>query len=79
MFAAMASIVLFITTAPSWIIATADKMCSRSATDQVSKTTIAAAWVLRHPAKIQLITGTMNINRLDEIAKATEINLSREE
>ena len=46
---------------------------------QVSKTTIAAAWVLRHPAKIQLITGTMNINRLDEIAKATEINLSREE
>jgi predicted oxidoreductase len=46
---------------------------------QVSKTTIAAAWVLRHPAKIQLITGTMNINRLDEIVKATEINLSREE
>ena len=45
----------------------------------VSKTTIAAAWVLRHPAKVQLITGTMNINRLDEIAKATEINLSREE
>ena len=45
----------------------------------VSKTTIAAAWILRHPAKIQLITGTMNINRLDEIAKATEINLSREE
>ena len=45
----------------------------------VSKTTIATAWVLRHPAKVQLITGTMNINRLDEIAKATEINLSREE
>ena len=45
----------------------------------VSKTTIAAAWILRHSAKIQLITGTMNINRLDEIAKATEINLSREE
>lgn len=45
----------------------------------VSKTTIAAAWVLRHPEKVQLITGTMNINRLDEIAKATEINLSREE
>lgn len=45
----------------------------------VSKTTIAAAWILRHPAKIQLITGTMNINRLDEIAKATEINLSRED
>lgn len=45
----------------------------------VSKTTIAVAWILRHPAKIQLITGTMNINRLDEIAKATEINLSRED
>jgi predicted oxidoreductase len=45
----------------------------------VSKTTIASAWILRHPAKIQLIAGTMNSNRLEEICKATDVNLTREE
>lgn len=45
----------------------------------VSKTTIASAWILRHPAKIQLIAGTMNSSRLEEIAKAAEITLTREE
>lgn len=45
----------------------------------VSKTTIAASWILRHPAKIQVIAGTMNTSRLEEIAKATEVNLEREE
>lgn len=45
----------------------------------VSKTTIASAWVLRHPAKFQLLAGTMNKSRLEEIAKAADIILSREE
>lgn len=45
----------------------------------VSKTTIASAWVLRHPAKFQLLAGTMNRSRLEEIAKAADIILSREE
>lgn len=45
----------------------------------VSKTTIAMAWLLRHPAKIQPVTGTMNPGRLQECLKATEITLSREE
>ena len=45
----------------------------------VSKTTIASAWILRHPAKIQLIAGTMNSNRLEEICKATDVTLTREE
>lgn len=45
----------------------------------VSKTTIAAAWILRHPAKIQTIVGTMNPRHLDDAAKATEITLTREE
>ena len=45
----------------------------------VSKTTIASAWILRHPAKIQLIAGTMDSSRLEEIAKAAEITLTREE
>jgi predicted oxidoreductase len=45
----------------------------------VSKTCIATAWILRHPAKIQLIAGTMNQDRIAQIAKATEISLEREE
>lgn len=45
----------------------------------VSKTTVAAAWILRHPAKIQTIAGTMNFSRIEEIAKATDIVLTRDE
>lgn len=42
-------------------------------------TAIAAAWILRHPAKIQLIAGTTNQERLKEIIQGSEITLSREE
>lgn len=45
----------------------------------VSNTTIAAAWILRHPAKMQILTGTMKLSRLQEICKADEIWLEREE
>lgn len=45
----------------------------------VSSTTIALAWLLRHPAHIQPVTGTMNIGRLKDCVKASEITLSREE
>ena len=45
----------------------------------VSKTTIAFAWILRHPAKMQPVTGTTNLTRLADCIKATEITLSREE
>lgn len=46
---------------------------------QVTKTTIAASWILRHPAKMQIITGTSNEKRLSEIISAENIELSREE
>ncbi len=45
----------------------------------VSNTTIAIAWLLRHPAKMQPITGTMNVERLKDCCKASEVDLSREE
>lgn len=45
----------------------------------VTNTTIAMAWLLRHPAKMQPVTGTMNENRLGEIVKACDITLTREE
>lgn len=41
-------------------------------------TAIAAAWVLRHPAHMQLITGTASEARLAEIKEAESIALSRE-
>jgi len=46
---------------------------------QVTNTTIAIAWLLRHPAKMQPVTGTMNVNRIKDCVKASGINLSREE
>jgi len=45
----------------------------------VSNTTIAIAWLLRHPAGMQPVTGTMNIERLLDCCKAADIRLSREE
>lgn len=45
----------------------------------VSKTSVAIAWILRHPAKMQPVTGTTNIQRLKDSFKATEFTLTREE
>jgi predicted oxidoreductase len=45
----------------------------------VPNTAIAIAWILRHPAKIQPILGTMNPGRLKDICKASDIKLSRPE
>jgi predicted oxidoreductase len=45
----------------------------------VSNVTIAMAWLLRHPAHMQPITGTMNIQRLKDCFKAAEILITREE
>ncbi|MCR8658802.1 aldo/keto reductase [Paenibacillus endoradicis] len=45
----------------------------------VSNTTIAIAWLLRHPANMQPVTGTMNLERLSDCAKASDIKLTREE
>ncbi|MGU3471810.1 aldo/keto reductase family oxidoreductase [Paenibacillus sp. D51F] len=45
----------------------------------VSNTTIAVAWILRHPARMQPVVGTMNIERLQDCVKAADIELTREE
>lgn len=42
-------------------------------------TGLASAWILRHPANMQVIAGTMNLSRIEEIAKASEIMLTRED
>lgn len=46
---------------------------------QTTKTGIASAWILRHPANMQVIAGTMNLGRIAEIAKASEVVLSRQD
>ena len=46
---------------------------------QVSNTTITMAWLLRHPAKMQPVTGTMNEEHLKDCIKATGIRLTHEE
>jgi predicted oxidoreductase len=45
----------------------------------VSNTTIAIAWLLRHPARMQPVVGTMNIDRLKDCCKAAELTLTRPE
>ncbi|GIO24481.1 aldo/keto reductase family oxidoreductase [Oceanobacillus sp. J11TS1] len=45
----------------------------------VSPETIAIAWILRHPANIQTIVGTMTPKRLSEMVKAADVTLTRKE
>ena len=45
----------------------------------ITKTGAAAAWILRHPAGMQLIAGTMNPDRIREICAGADITLTRAE
>lgn len=45
----------------------------------VSNTTITTVWILRHPANMQMISGTMSTSRLKQICQACDITLTREE
>ncbi|HGI4035849.1 aldo/keto reductase [Streptococcus agalactiae] len=45
----------------------------------VSSEAIVIAWILRHPAKMQAIIGSMNPSRLKAIDKANDIALTRKE
>jgi predicted oxidoreductase len=45
----------------------------------VPKTAIAIAWILRHPAKMQVIAGTMNPDHLRDICEATKVDLTHNE
>lgn len=46
---------------------------------QVNNTTIAIAWLLRHPAKMQVVIGTTNTGRLKDCCRAGNVHLTREE
>ena len=40
---------------------------------------VAAAWILRHPAKIQLVSGSVSPDRMREICAGADVDLSRED
>ena len=42
----------------------------------VTKAAVAIAWIMRHPAKMQTIIGTMNPVHIEEICAAANVNLS---
>ena len=45
----------------------------------VTPTTIATAWITRHPANIQVVIGTTNLSRIKEASAGSNIPLTREE
>lgn len=45
----------------------------------VNNTTVAMAWLLRHPANMQPVTGTTNLSRLKDCLAAADVVLTREE
>lgn len=45
----------------------------------VSSEAIVLAWLLRHPAKLQVLVGSMNPERLQQMVQATQITLTRQE
>ena len=45
----------------------------------VTNTGIVTAWILRHPARMQMVTGTMKAARMSEICAGADLVLTREE
>lgn len=45
----------------------------------LDKAAMSLAWILRHPSRMQPITGTTNPNHLRNLAKACDIKISRED
>ncbi|MBS9359885.1 aldo/keto reductase family oxidoreductase [Listeria welshimeri] len=57
-----------------------NKTINKIAADKgVTNSAIAVAWIQRHPASFQTVVGTMNPGRIADIAKASDVTLSREE
>lgn len=56
-----------------------EKLYELSMKYNVKPSAIAVAWVLRHPAKMQAIVGTTNIQHLEELTEANKIILDRKE
>ena len=58
---------------------TARLVASLAADYQVSKEAIVLAWLMRHPANIQPVIGTTNVERIKACAQAPQLELTREQ
>ena len=56
-----------------------DKLQELADKYQVTKNAIAVAFITHHPAKMQVILGSMNPNRLSEMMVADKVNLTNQE
>ncbi|MBQ3862218.1 MAG: aldo/keto reductase [Clostridia bacterium] len=56
-----------------------EKLDEVSARYGVTPTGMAIAWILRHPAKMQPIVGTTNLDRIAQIAKAADVTITHDE
>jgi len=65
--------------APSNVRQTAYLIAELAQKHNVSATAIALAWLLRHPAGIQPVLGTLNLHRLEASIPAVDVELSRKE
>ncbi|KFN91212.1 aldo-keto reductase family oxidoreductase [Tetragenococcus muriaticus PMC-11-5] len=55
------------------------KLVELAETYHTTPTGLVSAWILRHPANMQVIAGTMSPRRIEEIAQASDIQLSRKD
>ena len=67
-----------ISQAPLHIQKTAELVTTLAAEYQVSKEAVVLAWLKRHPANIQPVIGTTNVERIKACAEVDNINLTRE-
>ena len=56
-----------------------EKLDEISARYDVTPTGMAIAWILRHPAKMQPIVGTTNLDRISQIAAASDVTITHDE
>ncbi len=56
-----------------------DKIAEIAAKYELTDSAMAIAWLLRHPAHMQPIVGSMNQQRIKDISKAADILISRED
>jgi predicted oxidoreductase len=43
----------------------------------INSTAMAIAWILRHSAKIQPVVGSVNLERMRDIARAADVTITR--
>ena len=61
-----------------WVYPELDAVIDRIATEYgVSAMAVATAWIIRHPARMQVVLGTTNGGRVTEAAAGSDIVLTR--